>query len=81
MPHLDSEVHDFVNSKCFATIAFYSECGQLSLKEGLWDACGIVTPKGTHSPTRGVPGLTNARAYFQSGVELPLKDMRNNMKA
>ena len=63
MPHLDSEVHDFANSKCFATIDFCSGYWQLPLEKRSRDACGIVTPKGTYSSTRVLRGLTNATTY------------------
>ena len=78
MPHLDSEVHDFGNSKCFATIDFCSGYWQLPVDKRSWDACGIVIPKGTYSSTRVLPWLTNATTYFQSSVEPLFKEMRKH---
>ena len=81
MPQFDSEVHDFANSKCFGTIDFCSGNWQLPVDKGSWDACGIVTPKGTYSSTRVLPGLTNATTYFQSSVAPLFKEMRKITEA
>ena len=81
MPHLDSEIYDFAGSECFAVLDFVSGYWQLPVDPDSWDACGIVTPKGTYSSTRVLPGLTNATTHFQSTIEPLFKNLRNNLKA
>lgn len=81
MPHLDSEVYDFADSDFFAVLDFVSGYWQCPVDKESWDACGIVTPKGTYSSTRVLPGLTNATTHFQSTVEALFKKLRENLKA
>ena len=81
MPNLDSEVYDFAGSKFFAVLDFCSGYWQLPVDPESWDACGIVTPKGTYSSTRVLPGLTNATVHFQSTVEPLFAELRDHLKA
>ena len=81
MPHLDSEIYDFAGSECFAVLDFVSGYWQLPVDPDSWDACDIVTRKGTYSSTRALPGLTNATTHFQSTIEPLVKNLRNNLKA
>ena len=81
MPHLDSEIYDFAGSKCFAVSDFMSGYWQLQIDPDSWDACGIVTPKGTYSSTRVLPGLANATTHFQSTIQPLFKNLRDNLKA
>ena len=81
MPHIDSEIYDFAGSTVFAVLDFVSGYWQLPVDRDSWDACGIVTPKGTVSSTRVLPGLTNATSFFQSSVEPLFYELRDSMKA
>ena len=81
MPHLDSEIYDFAGSECFAVLDFVSGYWQLPVHPDSWDACGIVTPKGTYSSKRVLPWLTNATTHFQITIEPLFKNRRNNLKA
>lgn len=81
MPHLDSEVQDFANSKFFATLDFCSGYWQLPVHPDSYSACAIVCPNGTYSSTRALPGLTTATSYFQSTIEPLFQELRPNMKA
>lgn len=81
MPHLDSEMRDFAESSCFASLDFCQGYWQLPVHPDSYDACGIVAPHGTYSSKRTLPGLTNATAHFQSTVEPLFSELRANMKA
>ena len=81
MPHVDSEVHDFSGSACFAVLDFVSGYWQLPLHPESYGKCGVITPSGTYSSTRTLPGLTNATAHFQSTIEPLFKELRKNLKA
>lgn len=81
MPHLDSEIHDFAGSTCFATMDFVSGYWQLPIHPDSYEACGIVCPNGTYSSPRTLPGLSNATGYFQSTVEPLFQELRPNIKA
>ena len=81
MPHLDSEMRDFAESKCFASLDFFQGYWQLPMPQDSYGACGIVAPHGTYSSKRTLPGLTNATAHFQSTVEPLFSELRRNMKA
>ena len=81
MPNLESEIHDFADSRVFATLDFISGYWQLPLHPDSYGACGIVTPTGVVSSTRVLPGLTNAASHFQSTVEPLFAELRANLKA
>ena len=81
MPHIDSEVYDFAGSKVFAVLDFVSGYWQLPVDPESWDSCGIVTPRGTVSSTRVLPGLTNATSFFQISVEPLFQELRDIMKS
>ena len=80
MPHIDSEVVDFWNSDCFATVDFVSGYWQLSLDANPQAAHSIVTPNGIYAPTRTQQGAVNSVANFQSKVEPLFHQMRENLK-
>lgn len=81
MPHLESEVHDFAGSTCFASLDFVSGYWQLPLHPESYAACGIITPKGVVASRRVLPGLANATSFFQSTVEPLFSSLRPFMKA
>ena len=81
MPHLESEMLDFVGSTCFASLDFVSAYWQLPLDPSSYTLCGIVTPKFVIASKRVLPGLANATSYFQSTVEPLFAELRPNLKA
>ena len=81
MPHLESEMLDFVGSTCFASLDFVSAYWQLPLHPTSYSLCGIVTPRVVLASKRVLPGLANATSYFQSTVEPLFAELRTNLKA
>lgn len=81
MPHLESEMLDFVGSTCFASLDFVSAYWQLPLHPDSYDLCGIVTPRVVLASKRVLPGLANATSYFQSTVEPLFAELRSSLKA
>ena len=87
MPNLDSEVYDFAGSKFFAVLDFCSGYWKLPVDPESLDACGIVTPKGTYSSTRVLPGLTNGiceallRYIFKALWNRLFAELRDQLKA
>lgn len=81
MPHIDSEIYEFMDSSVFATMDFVSGYWQLPLEQELQEYHSIVTPKGIYSPKRTQQGGKNSVANFQSQVEPLFRDIRENLKA
>ena len=81
MPHIDSELQDFAGSTSYAVLDFVSGFWQLPLHPDSYDKGGVVTPNGTYTSMRTLPGLTNATAYFQSTIEPLFHILRHQLKA
>ena len=81
MPHIDSEIYDLSDAKCFAKLDFVSGYWQLPVHEDSQENCGIVTPNGVYSSTRVLQGLTNATSHFQGTIEPLFSSIRPNLKA
>ena len=81
MPHIDSEIYDFMGSSVFATMDFCSGYWQLPLEKESQEYHSIITLEGIYSPTRTQQGAKNSVANFQSKVEPLFRGMRENLKA
>lgn len=79
MPHLGFTVTDFARSTIFADVV--SAYWQLPLHPNAYKACGIVTPKKVLVSKRVLPGLANARSYFQITVEPFSRELIEHMKS
>ena len=83
MPHMDSKMQDFGESKCFASLDFLSACWQLPVHTSTdpYIDCGVLTSTGVLASKRVLPGLANDTSYFQSTLETLFAELRGNMKA
>ena len=81
MPHIDSELMDLADSRCFAQIDFVSGYWQLPLKKSSQTYHGFITHQGTYVPTRVMQGSRNGPVYFQQTVEPCFADIRSRLKA
>lgn len=81
MPHIEVELQQFKESKCFASIGFCSGYGQLLIDPESQSLCGIICPKGVFSSTRVLHGLKNAKAHFTASVEPLFAELRKWMKS
>ena len=81
LPHIDSELADFREKKCFAVIDFPSSYWQVPNGSELQELHSVITPVGIYSPTRTLQGGRNSAANFQSRVEPCFADIRDNLKA
>ena len=80
MPHMDSECTDFKGSTCFSGLDFVSGYWQMPMEEESQELHSFVTPKAVYSPTRTLPGVTNAVFNFQSIIAPLFNELDENIK-
>lgn len=70
---------EFEGSAYFPSLDFCQGYWQLPVHPSSYNACGIMAPHGSYSPTRVLRG--HATAHFQSSVEPLFASLRENLKA